>query len=126
MKLKIIILITIIVIFGFFSAYTPPNYDNITFQLNESTPPNFTNINLVFNNFSYTSDSCTYSSGNWNINCSDNCVISSNVNLGNNNMIFSGSGTFTLNSNVNITNINQIQLSSGCEIILNSGSNLII
>lgn len=56
--------------------------------------------------FAYTSikpagavaDTCTYSSGNWNVQCSDNCVISSPVNLGGNNLIISGSGTFTANA----------------------------
>jgi hypothetical protein len=55
-------------------------------------------------------DSCTYSgSGDWIINCSDNCVISSNVNMGNNNIIISGEGSFILNAN--ITNWNELWIS---------------
>jgi len=65
--------------------------------------------------------SCTYGgSGDWNVECSDNCVISSNVNLGENNLIFSGSGTFSLNAD--LTNWNQIQISSGCRIEISDGN----
>ena len=71
-------------------------------------------------------DTCTYVSGNWNVDCSDNCLITSNVDLGGNNLIFTNTGKFTLQSNVNITNIGNIQLSNGCEIILNDKSYIIL
>lgn len=48
-------------------------------------------------------DSCTYTSGNWNLLCSDNCNINSNVDLNHNNLTISGDGTLKLNAN--ITNI---------------------
>ena len=38
---------------------------------------------------------CTYSSGNWNVDCSDNCTISSEVDLSGNNVSIIGTGTFT-------------------------------
>ena len=49
------------------------------------------------------SDTCTYTSGNWAVDCSDNCEITSNVNLGGNDISIIGTGTFTMN-NANITN----------------------
>lgn len=46
--------------------------------------------------FAAPTDSCTYSgSGNWTINLSDNCNITSSVNLGANYIIYNGTGTVT-------------------------------
>lgn len=39
-------------------------------------------------------DTCTYSSGDWNISCSDNCSIVAAVDLGGNDIHISGTGTF--------------------------------
>ena len=41
-------------------------------------------------------NSCTYVSGDWNINCADNCVITSNVNLNGNNLHSYGVGTLEI------------------------------
>lgn len=53
-------------------------------------------------------DTCTYTSGNWEIDCSDNCVISSNVDVGGNNISINGTGTFV--TSANITNYNKIHI----------------
>jgi len=45
-------------------------------------------------------NSCTYTSGNWNVLCSDNCVISSPVNVGGNNISITGTGTFKTTANI--------------------------
>lgn len=46
-------------------------------------------------------DSCTYSgSGNWEIDCSDNCTITSDIDVGENNITITGYGTFTTSSNI--------------------------
>jgi len=54
--------------------------------------------------FSYlttTADTCTYSSsGNWNINCADNCRITSPVNMGGNSISITGTGTFQTTANI--------------------------
>jgi len=69
----------------------------------------------------YNSTTCTYEgSGNWAVNCADNCSISSNVDLGSNNITFTGAGQFVLNAN--ITNIKKWGLSNNCKIIINSGN----
>ncbi|MBS3087940.1 hypothetical protein J4226_05080 [Candidatus Pacearchaeota archaeon] len=53
------------------------------------------------------SDSCTYSgSGNWNVDCSHNCVISSNVDLLGNSISIVGTGTFS--TTANITNFSDL------------------
>lgn len=74
---------------------------------------------LPYIEITYTPNTCTYSSGNWNVACSDNCIITSNVNLGNSNLLFTGSGVFTMNAD--ITNFNQIAISSGCKVAIANG-----
>jgi len=72
---------------------------------------------LTLSNDYAITDTCTYSSGDWNINCADNCTIISNVNLGGNNLIFNGSGSF--NVQANITNINNWQpISTNCKLMI--------
>jgi hypothetical protein len=43
---------------------------------------------------------CIYTSGNWNINCSESCSISTNVNVGGNNISIIGVGTITTSANI--------------------------
>jgi len=103
----------------------PANYSLHVFTTKGGTTRGWT----VDSGFDYTAttytvnitlaDTCTYSSGNWNVNCYDNCTISANVNLGNNNLIFTGSGTFTVNAD--IINFNQIAISNGCMMAIANG-----
>ena len=46
------------------------------------------------------SDTCTYSSGDWNINWWDNCTISSQVNLQGNNFNLIGCGIFSMTADI--------------------------
>ena len=66
-------------------------------------------------------DSCTYSSGNWDVTCSDNCSITGNVNLGGNNLTLSNdNGKFIVEAN--ISNFNKIFKYDLCEVrIYSSG-----
>ena len=64
-------------------------------------------------------DTCTYTTGDWSVDCSDNCTITSNVNLGGNDLLFTNSGTFTVNAN--ITNYDEIIISSGCRVAIAAG-----
>lgn len=51
-------------------------------------------------------DTCTYTSGDWIVDCSDDCVISSQVDVGGNNIEISGEGHFTMLADIiNIANI---------------------
>jgi len=68
-------------------------------------------------------DTCTYTSGDWDIDCNDNCTITSNVNLGGNDMVFSNSGVFWLSAN--ITNYANLNLSSGCDFVFGDNTQLI-
>ena len=45
-------------------------------------------------------DTCTYSSGDWEIDCSDNCVISSPVDVGSNDIFIIGTGTFLTSEDI--------------------------
>jgi len=72
------------------------------------------------------SDTCIYSgSGNWNVLCSDNCSISSDIDLLGNNISITGTGTFT--TTANITNFDNLLVegtdsSNRCEVFcLNGG-----
>jgi len=67
-------------------------------------------------------DTCTYSSGNWNIDCSDNCEITSDVNLEGNNIYFTNTGEFYVKSN--IENYGLISLSDDCKIVMYEGGKL--
>lgn len=63
---------------------------------------------LMYVNVTY-SDSCTYpGSGNWEINCSDNCTINSDVDMLGNSISIIGTGSFTTNSN--ITNFSDLYI----------------
>ncbi len=68
------------------------------------------------------SSTCSYSSGNWNVDCNDNCTIITNTHLSGNNLTFINAGTFTLNANV--TGYNRIVISNRCRIIVNAGQKL--
>jgi len=45
-------------------------------------------------------DTCTYSSGDWDVDCSDDCSITSAVDLGGNNIEISGTGTFKTTASI--------------------------
>lgn len=54
-------------------------------------------------------DTCTCPvSGNWNILCSDNCIISTSCNMQNNNIYITGTGSFTIKAP--ITNYNELRI----------------
>jgi hypothetical protein len=65
-------------------------------------------------------DTCTYSSGDWNINCADNCVITSPVDLGTNNINAYGSGT--VNVDTTISNVDNLIIQDGCQVIISDGN----
>lgn len=70
-------------------------------------------------------DTCTYSeSGNWEIDCSDNCSISSNVDLLGNNISIIGFGSFITTANItNFTDLYFAGVSSSnrCEVYCSGG-----
>lgn len=75
-------------------------------------------------------DTCTYGgSGNWAINCADNCVFTTTQTIGTTNNIYVyGSGTLRFNNNGYwlFSGTNQfIALNSGCQFVINSGGGII-
>ncbi len=71
------------------------------------------------------SDTCDYSSGNWNVNCFDNCSIESNVDLGGNNLNFNGTGIFQVKANItNYGSLNFGDPSEVCQMIFDDGTYL--
>ena len=87
---------------------------------------NFSNV-IEEINYTITAivDTCTYSdSGNWAVNCADNCVISSNVDLLGNNISIIGFGSFRTTANItNFTDlyISGINSSNRCEVYCSGG-----
>ena len=49
-------------------------------------------------------DTCTYTSGDWNVDAADNCVITSDVDLGGNNVIITGTGSFIVSTGGHVRN----------------------
>lgn len=88
-----------------------PNYKIATsgtaYPVNITTNPkfscNFVGCGDFAPLFIPSASTCTYSSGNWAITCSDNCTFTSNVDVGGNNITISGGGLLSLNG-ANITN----------------------
>jgi general stress protein CsbA len=63
--------------------------------------------------------SCTYSSGNWAVNCADNCVVSSNINGDGSNFTATGSGRFVMTAN--ISGFKVYRFSGGCNATCKDG-----
>lgn len=60
-------------------------------------------------------NTCTYTSGNWQIDCSENCTIDVNTDVGGNNITFDGVGVITMNANVSNWVVGRIQ--GSCSVI---------
>lgn len=111
-------------------SYTAPNYDSINFSLCSGyTAPTYNSINFTLGESdacgNETSDICTYSgSGNWEVDCSDNCKIDSNIDLNGNNISIIGNGTFVTSANIsdyNNLHIEGIDNSNICRVTCNDG-----
>ena len=59
-------------------------------------------------------DSCTYISGDWNVDCSDNCIITTNTDLTGNTLRLEGSGTFTIDANITA---DEVTIVLGCDMV---------
>ena len=64
-------------------------------------------------------DTCTYTSGNWDVDCSDECSVDSAIDLLNNNLTLTGTGNF--NVNAIISNFSRIIKYNSCQINIFSG-----
>ncbi len=73
--------------------------------------------------YPFSTDSCTYSSGNWEVDCSDNCTVETNMDLNGNNISLSGEGLFNIKAD--ITEFGYIFKPDGCQINVYSQGGLI-
>lgn len=105
------------------TTWTPADINNAGFGLAikhssaDDTNTIIVSVDHVRITVTYTpvTDTCTYSSGNWNVNLPDNCSITTTVNLGGNNLNINGKtgGTFAVNTGGNIINEGNVFF-SGC------------
>jgi len=119
--------IFVVTLISFATPYTAPTYNDINFTLCQGyTAPIYNDINFTLDDSDpCVTDSCTYSgSGTWEVNCADNCSITSTVDLGGNDLTIIGHGTFTTTadiSNVGDTLIAGDSSSLRCEVSCNGG-----
>lgn len=79
-------------------------------------------LNGFWNVTTAAANSCTYSSGNWMIQCSDACTLTTNTDLNKNNITFNGTGTITITAN--ITNFTLATAQNNCVVIAKNGNKL--
>jgi len=127
-KYTILVALVLVGVLSFTSSYSAPTYDSINFSLcSEYTAPIYDSINFTLGNSeSCITDSCTYSSGDWIIDCNDNCSIDTDVIINDGDLIFDGIGKVFLNADVtNYSNLDMGNATDVCNIIFKSGVNLI-
>jgi hypothetical protein len=78
---------------------------NVTFVVNDTTG----NVNDSLTTYFISENPCTYFSGDWVVNCSDNCIISSDVDVLENNISITGTGTLMI-SGANVSNFSEIYI----------------
>ncbi len=90
---------------------TMPNFASGTKDLYVEVTESGNNINSTETNaIDYgeaPEDTCTYISGDWNVDCSDNCVISSPVSMPNNDLNIVGTGTFSTSADIDVKKFHQ-------------------
>jgi|GEM_PF-1826583 len=126
-KYSILVALVLVGILSFTSSYTAPTYNSINFSLCSGyTAPMYNDINFTLgDDESCITDSCTYSSGDWVIDCNDNCSIDTDVVLDDGDLIFDGVGKVFLNADVtNYSNLDMGTATDICNIILKSGVSL--
>lgn len=89
------------------------NYTSLTDATVVFNVSYWTNYSLI------SSDTCTYSSGNWNVLCSDNCIITQDTDINGNNLTLTGSGIFTIRAN--IANVDFFVKTNACTVVKANG-----
>ena len=128
-KYVILVVLGLIGLISMTSSYTAPTYNDINFSLCSGyTAPTYNDVNFTLGlSDACSTDSCSYSSGNWEIDCSENCSIHTNVVIGlGGDLIFNGVGRVNLNADItNFTNIDMGSSTEVCNIIFKDGAKLI-
>lgn len=65
-------------------------------------------------------DTCTYTSGNWNVECSDYCNITDVTSLPSNNLTLNGTGIFTILANITV---DMLIMDTNCKVVNLVGDN---
>lgn len=81
----------------------------VPWEFRPSEAGNVGNRPHLYITFEVVGDSCTYLSGDWNVDCNDNCSIIANTDVGGNDINIIGSGTFVV-QDANITNWNKLHV----------------
>jgi len=91
------------------------NPNSVGLTVDDSTILQDPNIFVLVIGAAAATDSCTYGgSGDWNVDFADNCLITSNVDVGGNDIKITGFGNFTTYANITgYKNLNRIGNSSG-------------
>jgi len=93
-------ILSVIAMLNLVSPYTAPSFDDINFSLCTGyTAPSFDSINFTLGD-DESCDSCSYSSGTWEVDCADACNITEDVDLGGEDITIIGTGTFTTIANI--------------------------
>lgn len=82
---------------------------------------NFTAANLT--RILTVDSSCIYHDNNWEVNCTEECIIESDTNIGSNYLIFKESGEVTLNADIAI---GELHLSSDCKVVFETGKSVVL
>lgn len=124
--MKLFLFIILLGLSGIVIAYTAPSFDSVDLVLDiDYTAPSFDSVDLVLGEPT-TNDSCTYTSGDWDVDCSDNCVITSNVNIGGNNLILDGVGSFFVQADIiNIGGYDFGNATAICKLVVFDGNQLV-
>lgn len=67
-------------------------------------------------------DTCDYTSGTWEIDCSENCIIDTETNIGANDVYFSGAGTVLVDEDIYYR---RSYVGSGCIVVIDSGNKMV-
>ena len=104
---KYLLIFIAIGVLSFTGSYTAPTYDDINFSLCSGyTAPTYDDINFSLAlSDACVSDTCTYTSGNWEIDMADFCVISDDCDLGTGKLSFTGAGNCTVNAVIDTTDM---------------------
>ncbi len=110
--------IAILILMNVAHGYTAPSQDNVTLILGQNayTAPSSDNVTLILGEVAV--DSCTYTSGDWLVQCSDFCNITSPVNVVGD-ILINGTGTFHTVSD--ITSTGDITFIGGCDVTCQGG-----
>jgi len=115
-----------ILLVGSVAAYTAADPSNVVLTLDETTYYSASDPSNVILTLDITKDTCTApSTGVWEVNCNDNCTITSDVDIGTNRIVLAGAGQFTVLANISA---GSLAVGPNCQLnnIPNDGNNLAI